>query len=88
MKTYTVTLSGREREDGEKPYDYMVLAYTLDGAVEQAVAAHMEGQDDGELAYLWVERCRPGFHPDGYFNDLRTATRTQPAAWASKKEGE
>jgi hypothetical protein len=71
MKTYTVTLSGLEREDGEKPYDYAVLAYNAAGAVEQAMDAHMQGRRLQDEDHIWVERCRPGLHADGFFNDLR-----------------
>ena len=73
MKTYTVTLSGLEREDGEKPYDYVVLAYAAAGAVEQAMNAHLrDGDDSSHEDDIWVERCRVGLHPMGYYNDLRT----------------
>ena len=59
MKTYTVTLSGLEREDGEKPYDYVVLAYHAAGAVEQAMDAHMQGRCLQDEDHIWVEQC-PG----------------------------
>jgi hypothetical protein len=72
MTTYTVTLSGREREDGEKPRDYVVLAHHLAGAVEQATDAEMQGRRLQDECDIWVERCRPGLHADGYFIDLRT----------------
>ena len=72
MKTYTVTLSGLEREDGEKPYEYVVLAYRAAGAVEQAMDAHMQGRRLQDEDDIWVERCRVGLHAIGFFNDLRT----------------
>jgi hypothetical protein len=71
MFTYTVTLSGLERENGEKPYDYVVLAHHADRAVEQAICAYMQGRRLQDEDDIWVERCRPGLHVDGYYNDLR-----------------
>jgi hypothetical protein len=73
MKPYTVTLSGPEREDGENPYDYVVLAYHAAGAVAQAMSAHLrDGDDAANEDDIWVERCRVGLHPMGFYNDLRT----------------
>ena len=71
MKTYTVTLSGPEREDGDKPCDYVVLAYHAANAVEQAMDFHMRGRRLQDEDNIWVERCRPVLHADGFFNDLR-----------------
>lgn len=71
MKTYTVTLSGLERADGEKPYDYAVLAHCAAEAVKLAMDAHMEGRLPQDEDDIWVERCRIGLHAAAYCNDLR-----------------
>ena len=71
MNTYTVTLSGLEREDGEKPYDYVVYAHHAADAVRHAFDSHMEGRSLQDEDNIWVERCVPFFAPTGYFNDLR-----------------
>jgi len=78
QQVYTVTVSGREREDGEKPYDYVVEAKCLEDAVRQAVAAHMEEREDtNEQAEDLQVRCRRGLHEHGYYNDLRMPKRTR-----------
>lgn len=69
MRTYTVTLSGAEREDGQKPYDYAVTADGLVQAIDLALWYHLNG--GGEDDQVWVESCRPGFHRRGLINDLR-----------------
>ena len=71
MKTSTVPLSGLEREDGEKPYAYVVCAHHADEAVRRAFDSHMEGRSLQYENHIWVERCVPFFDPKGYFNDLR-----------------
>ena len=72
LKTYTVTLSGPEREDGEKPYDYIVEARNAANAVKQAMIYHLRFSDDSSCEDdIWVERCRVGLHPVGFYNDLR-----------------
>jgi len=72
-RTYTVTLSGREREDQAKPYDYVVNAACLADAVRAAVRWHLAGDDESEEK-IWVESCRPGVIRNGHFNDLREGT--------------
>ena len=69
-RTYTVTVSGWEREDGHKPFDYVVDADCHAEAVRQAVAFHLSDDPEQEQV-LWVESCRPGVIANGYFNDLR-----------------
>lgn len=76
MPTYTVTLSGPERRDGEKPFDYVVDAESLAGAVQRAVHAHLDNLCVNDHSVfdpdlIWVERCVPGVQENGYFNDLR-----------------
>jgi hypothetical protein len=68
MKDYTVTISGEEREDGEKPYTYVVSACSPAEAAEQALIGH------GPAFGLTLEGIVPGVPPDecGYhWNDLR-----------------
>jgi hypothetical protein len=73
-QTYTVTLSGLEREDGAKPCDFAVTASGLVEAVQIALQHHLNG--DSELNNeIWVESCRPGFYQCGYINDLRNLTQ-------------
>lgn len=73
QQVYTVTVSGLERNDGEKPYDYVVEAQCLEDAVRQAVAAHMEERENTneQRDDIRIESCRLGLHIDGYYNDLR-----------------
>lgn len=75
MQDYTVTISGTEREDGEKPYTYVVTADCCDRAVEYALHAHCScGPEFG----LRLESVEPGVPPAdcGYhWNDRRPAWR-------------
>lgn len=79
MVTYTVTLSGPERDDGEKPFDYVVNAESLGSAVDMAFERHLDCICYSEEVFdpdcIWVERCRSGVHANGYFNDMRKETK-------------
>lgn len=72
MQDYAVTISGNEREDGEKPYTYVVTADCYELAVEYALHAH------GPRFGLRLESVEVGVPPPdcGYhWNDHRPAWR-------------
>lgn len=77
MNDYAVTISGEEREDGEKPYTYVVTADCYDLAVEYALHAH------GPRFGLRLESVEMGVPPAdcGYhWNDHRPAWRKKETA--------
>lgn len=68
MSDYTVTISGTEREDGEKPYTYVVSARNPGEAVEMAMFHHGPRPDlkvEEVVAGIPADDC--GFH----WNDRR-----------------
>lgn len=73
LKTYTVTISGTEREDGEAPFTWVVKAETPWQAMCKSKDIHAENQD-GDLIDLVVEEIFEGLPPVdcGYhWNDER-----------------
>ncbi|MEU7830357.1 hypothetical protein [Nonomuraea sp. NPDC049129] len=74
LKTFTVTVSGSEREDGEAPYVWAVSAETPWQALCKAKEIHADSQEE-ELENLVVEELLMGLPPEncGYhWNDMRT----------------
>lgn len=73
MNTYTITISGREREDGEKPYTWVAEGADLQKASDFALAFHAWEQEE-DPDNLIIEEAFEGL-PDancGYWwNDLR-----------------
>ncbi|GAA3537036.1 hypothetical protein GCM10022419_016060 [Nonomuraea rosea] len=85
LKTYTVTISGSEREDGEAPYTWVVSAHSPEYAESLALSIHLQdarcvdmtdlAEVEEEMAELRVEELREGLPPAdcGYhWNDERT----------------
>ncbi len=72
MSDYTVTISGEEREDGEKPYTYVVTAESYDLAVHYALNAH--GPEFG-LRLESVESGVPAGDCGYFWNDMRPQWR-------------
>ncbi|GII83316.1 hypothetical protein Ssi03_13060 [Sphaerisporangium siamense] len=72
-KTYTVTISGREREDGEKPFTWVVDAGSEFLAGCKALGFHSDDQDE-DFENLEIEEIFEGV-PDPncgyYWNDMR-----------------
>lgn len=96
-QTFTVTIAGPERHDGEAPYDYVLWAYRLADAVTHAARAHLnavgepetaltELSDDG-LPHTHIALVRTGapVHPHdtpgNAWNDLRDGSG--PSSWPS-----
>lgn len=85
MSTYTITISGSEREDGEKPYTYAVNVEPkandpwadVAAAVGKALeihAAYNELETPEDLAGLMVEEIFEGIPDEGcgyFWNDER-----------------
>lgn len=70
MKNWTVTVEGRERHDGEKPYTYVIRATDKAAAGEAVVAHHKKENEDDDVNLLEVLPGVPknaGYH----WNDLR-----------------
>ena len=85
MPDYTVTISGEEREDGEKPYTYVVSASSPDKAARKALIFH------GPAFGLALEGIVPGVPPEDcgyYWNDLRTQMAHTPGPWHCHYLGE
>ncbi|MEO3860107.1 hypothetical protein [Acrocarpospora sp. B8E8] len=73
MKTFTVTLSGREREDGEAPFTWVVHALSDYAAVSKAKDIHVANQEE-DYDVLELEEIFEGLPDDdcGYhWNDER-----------------
>ncbi|MBB6545696.1 hypothetical protein [Nonomuraea rubra] len=75
MKTFTVTVAGTERFDGEAPYTWVVQAPDMATAINEAVAYHALTQDQ-HLADLQIDPLRTFEGPPPpscgyYWNDLR-----------------
>jgi hypothetical protein len=73
VKIFTVTLSGREREDGEEPFTWVVNAHSDVEATIKAVHIHAETQEE-DCAAMQVEEVFEGLPDDdcGYhWNDER-----------------
>ncbi|GAA4187054.1 hypothetical protein GCM10022252_19930 [Streptosporangium oxazolinicum] len=74
LKTYTVTISGTEREDGEEPYTWAVSALNEADAIWRAKNIHADN-NECDRSELQVEEIFEGL-PDkdcGYhWNDHRS----------------
>ncbi|MEZ7127628.1 hypothetical protein ACBR40_20050 [Nonomuraea sp. AD125B] len=75
MRTFTVTIAGTERFDGEAPYTWVVEAPNMASATDKAVAYHALSQDQ-RLCDLEIDPLRTfeGTPPPDcgyYWNDLR-----------------
>jgi hypothetical protein len=99
MSDYTVTISGKEREDGEEPYTYVVSACSLDEAVERALMGHghafglelesvVPGVPAGDCGYEWNDlraRCeKTGDAP--IVESLQVRCHT-PGTWSAGRDG-
>lgn len=56
---WTVTVSGSERHDGEKPWTYCVSASSMDEAKSRVLAHHQQVQEDDDLIVV-EDECFPG----------------------------
>ncbi len=77
MRTFTVTIAGTERFDGEAPYTWVVEARDVASAMNKAMAYHALSQDQ-RLCDLEIDPLRTfeGLPPPDcgyYWNDLRAA---------------
>lgn len=73
MTTYTVTVAGSERHDGEAPYTYVLDAESKAEAYARAVAHHIESNDDTD-SHVVPEQSftgAPGENCGYAYNDLR-----------------
>ncbi|MEU4726520.1 hypothetical protein AB0G06_43575 [Nonomuraea dietziae] len=73
IKTYTVTISGREREDGEAPFTWVVNAESPWKAMCKAKDIHAESQEEA-FDNMQIEEIFEGLPPEdcGYhWNDER-----------------
>jgi len=72
MKTFTVTIAGSERHDGEKPYDYVIEAETAEAAAKAVTVEFAKQQwDANDIVVVGVKEGAP---PPGYryhWNDMR-----------------
>ncbi|KAB8191504.1 hypothetical protein FH608_030060 [Nonomuraea phyllanthi] len=75
MKTFTVTIAGPERHDGEAPYTWVVEATDMASAMNKALAYHALSQDqrlwDLEIVPLHTFEGPPPENCGYYWNDLR-----------------
>ncbi|RPF40758.1 hypothetical protein EDD96_4535 [Streptomyces sp. Ag109_G2-6] len=71
MVTYTVTVAGSERYDGEEPYTYVTCDDQAINAVLRVMAHHRWENEDDDVIPISVFTGEPG--PDcGYcWNELR-----------------
>ena len=69
--TWTVTIAGTERHDGEKPYTWVVNA--TDATIAAAIAErhHQTSQEDTDTVVLTVEPGAPAADYPFHHNDLR-----------------
>ncbi|WP_326634649.1 hypothetical protein OIE67_52355 [Nonomuraea fuscirosea] len=76
MKTFTVTVAGTERFDGEAPYTWVVAASDITSAISKATAYHALSLDqrlcDLEIDHLRTYEGIPPTNCGYYWNDLRT----------------
>lgn len=71
-EAWTVTVSGREKLDGEKPYTYCVNASTAEHAVQMVKEHHSREQEDYDITVEEVTQGTPDDRPMGFhWNDLR-----------------
>ncbi|MEV5559700.1 hypothetical protein AB0L44_39150 [Nonomuraea wenchangensis] len=77
MRTFTVTIAGTERFDGEAPYTWVVEAHDVASAMNKAMAYHALSQDqpqcDLEIDPLRTFEGPPPPDCGYYWNDLRAA---------------
>ncbi|MGP3963507.1 hypothetical protein ACTWPT_46790 [Nonomuraea sp. 3N208] len=77
MKTFTVTIAGTERFDGEAPYTWVVEAPDVMSAINKALAYHALSQEqrlcDLEIDALHTFEGLPPENCDYRWNDLRPA---------------
>jgi hypothetical protein len=74
LRTFTVTIAGHERHDGEAPFTYCMKARTQQEAIQTAIAHHSAEMDQDEIDDLIVieSETYPGKPRGGYhWNDLR-----------------
>ncbi|MGN9847214.1 hypothetical protein ACTMTI_54955 [Nonomuraea sp. H19] len=78
MKTFTVTIAGTERFDGEAPYTWVVEAPDVMSAMNKALAYHALSQEqrlcDLEIDPLYTFEGLPPENSDYRWNDLRSAS--------------
>lgn len=77
MQTFSVTLAGSERHDGEAPFTYCLEAHSRVEAVQSAIAHHLTELDEDAADDLIVieGETYPGEPRGGYWwNDLRGRT--------------
>ncbi|MFG1966243.1 hypothetical protein [Nonomuraea sp. NPDC049028] len=77
MKTFTVTIAGTERFDGEAPYTWVVEATDVTSAMNKALANHALLQEqrlcDLEIDPLHTFEGLPPENCGYHWNDLRPA---------------
>jgi hypothetical protein len=77
MKTFTVTIAGTERFDGEAPYTWVVEAPDATSAMNKAMAYHALSQDqrmcDLQIDPLHTFEGLPPANCGYHWNDLRSA---------------
>ncbi|GAA2209697.1 hypothetical protein GCM10009850_051560 [Nonomuraea monospora] len=75
MKTFTVTVAGTERYDGEAPYTWVVEAPDVANAINKAMAYHAHSQDqrlsDLQIDPLHTFEGLPPVECGYHWNDLR-----------------
>ncbi|MFD7168626.1 hypothetical protein [Streptomyces violascens] len=71
MATYTVTVAGRERYDGEKPYTYVIEDDQAINAVLRVMAHHRWENEDTDVIPISVFSGEPGPNCGYFWNELR-----------------
>jgi hypothetical protein len=71
MATYTVTVAGRERYDGEKPYTYVIEDERAIDAVIRVMAHHRVENEDDDVIPIEVFAGVPGPNCGYVWNELR-----------------
>jgi hypothetical protein len=69
--TYTVTVAGSERHDGEKPYTYVLEDICPIDAVLRVMAYHRLENEDDDVVPVSVFMGEPGPKCGYFWNDLR-----------------
>lgn len=71
MTTYTVTVAGSERHDGEKPYTYVIEDERPLDAVLRVMAYHRMENEDDDVVPVSVFRGEPQPNCGYFWNELR-----------------
>lgn len=84
MPTFTVTIAGPERHDGEAPYTYVIEAVDLHAAVIMTQNHHQVEQEVTDTLVLEVFEGVPSANCGYVWNDLRKPGRIKVTALPQK----